>query len=155
RFFANVSHELRTPLTLLLAPLDDLLAGRAAVDFEVLGAMAASARRLLKQVNELLKLSKLDAGDLSCSFEEGNIGQVGAALVSAAQAHAASRGITLSFRTAPLPDTSFDRDKVETIVANLLSNALKFTPSGGSVEVSVRERDPVMEIEVKDSGRGI
>jgi signal transduction histidine kinase len=143
RFFANISHEFRTPLTLILGPVEARLAALAAVpddhpekrDFKL---MHRSARRLLTLINQLLDLSKLEAGSLKLEPTEGNLLGFLKALVYSFSSLAESRHIALRFHSerAALP-ALFDRDKVEKVVTNLLANALKFTPEGGTVAVTV------------------
>ncbi len=157
RFFANVSHELRTPLTLILGPAAQLLSeetepGRRAV----LEAMGANARRLLRQVNTLLDVAKLEAGRLRLDIGDQNLGRLLADLVAAAAPHAARRGLTLVGEgLEAIPDSRFDRDKMEAVAANLLSNALKFTPPGGRVAVRAAVDGERLRFTVADTGPGI
>ncbi|MBD0260751.1 MAG: hybrid sensor histidine kinase/response regulator, partial [Cytophagales bacterium] len=143
RFFANISHEFRTPLTLILGPVEARLSALSALpddhpdkrDFKL---MHRSARRLLTLINQLLDLSKLEAGSLKLEPTEGNLLGFLKALVYSFSSLAESRHIGLKFhseRTALA--AMFDRDKVEKVVTNLLANALKFTPESGSVTVTV------------------
>jgi len=157
RFFAHVSHELRTPLTLILGPLDTL---RAATDDahrrSLFDAVGANARRLLRQVNALLEVAKVEAGQLRLELAPGNIGRLVGQIVAAAAPTAERRGLALAaLGLDALPDTRFDADKVETIAANLLSNALKFTPPGGRVTVRARADEERIVVEVEDTGPGI
>src|SRR4051794_7429920 len=166
RFFANVSHELRTPLTLLLGPLETLLAG-AAEEGErrtLLESMASNSRRLLRQVNALLDGAKLESGRLRLEPASGNLGILLQELVDAAHPLAERRGLRLRAEGLErLPDSVFDPHKTEIIVANLLSNALKFTPPGGEVVVrapiekgSGKETEKELAVfEVTDDGPGI
>lgn len=157
RFFANVTHELRTPLTLLLGPLDALLGsekdGERAM---LLEAMVTNARRLLRQVDALLDGAKLESGRLRLEPQPGNLGALLAELAAAAAPHAAGRGIRLvTERLDELPDSVFDPAKVEIVAANLISNAVKFTPEGGRVVVRAEARDGRIGFEVEDDGPGI
>ena len=158
RFFANVSHELRTPLTLILAPLEILTKQRH--DTHTAGlvrAMSANALRLLRQVNMILDVAKVEAGRLRTQLEPGSLGAVLEGLVEAASPHAESRGIRLETQGLDkLPDSNFDGEKMETVAANLLSNALKFTRPGGCVTVRAVETAPDrLGFEVADDGLGI
>jgi signal transduction histidine kinase len=161
RFFANVSHELRTPLTLLLGPLETLLGEEEDGERRVLlESMETNARRLLRQVNALLDGAKLESGRLRLEPEPGNVGAFLAELVEAARPLAERRGLRLETeRLEEVPDSVFDPHKVEIIAANLLSNALKFTPRGGRVIVragggSGPQTDEV-SFEVEDDGPGV
>ncbi len=155
-FFTNISHEFRTPLTLLLGPLSDL--NRQQPQDELVAMMYRQATRLLTLVNQLLDLTKLDAGQLKPSIRPGNLTEWLKRLVGSFSSLADSRDIGLTFlgedSTTP---AFFDRDKLEKIVSNLLTNALKFTPDGGTVTVRLRyEADNrTAVIQVSDTGVGI
>lgn len=158
RFFSNVSHELRTPLTLILGPLDSILQGRESEQDirPLLSAMSSNARRLLRQVNALLDFSKLDAGKLKLNLGNNNLGLVLRELVEAAAPHAEGRQIFLGHENCEkLPDSSFDLEKIETVAANLISNALKFTENGGRITVSGGHDEKRIWFEVEDTGAGI
>lgn len=158
RFFSNVSHELRSPLTLILGPLENLLKGnQSQQDMRpLLQAMEGNARRLLRQVNTLLDFAKMDAGRLECRYEHDNIGRIIDGLAVAARPHLANRKIDLIVEgLETIPDTTFDPDKVETMVANLLSNAIKFTPEGGRITIRMAEEGEIIWFEVEDTGIGI
>ncbi|HEX9943030.1 MAG TPA: ATP-binding protein [Thermoanaerobaculia bacterium] len=157
RFFANVSHELRTPLTLMLGPLETLLASEEDGERRVLlESMTTNSRRLLRQVNALLDGAKLESGRLRLEPVEDNLGKMLTELVAAAAPHAERRGIRLTAeRLDAVPDSIFDPAKMEVVAANLLSNALKFTPAGGSVTVRAAPGRDWIAFEVEDDGPGI
>lgn len=163
RFFANLSHEFRTPLTLILGPLHDLLTGRHGnIDPEVerpLQVIRRSGRRMQKLVDELLDLARLEVGHLELRRRKLDLVPFVGDLVRSFAALAEQKGITMSF--SPVPErveVAVDPDKVEQVVANLVSNALKFTGDRGRVGVSltITDEEPRdVEIRVHDSGRGI
>jgi signal transduction histidine kinase len=157
RFFANVSHELRTPLTLLLGPLATLTAAEEDPERAViLDSMAANARRLLRQVDALLQGAKLESGLLRLELQPGNLGDLVAELAGAAAPHAAGRGIRLTTAgLEELPDSLFDPEKTEIIAANLISNAVKFTPEKGHIAVRGETGASSIAFEVEDDGPGI
>jgi signal transduction histidine kinase len=157
RFFANVSHELRTPLTLLLGPLETLLASEEDQERRVvLESMSVNARRLLRQVDALLDVAKLESGRLRLEPAPGNLGHLLAELVAAAIPHAEHLGLHLvTERLDEVPDSVFDPHKVEIVAANLLSNALKFTPPGGTVTLRAEPGRDRIAFEVEDDGPGI
>ena len=157
RFFANVSHELRTPLTLLLGPLETLMASEEEGERRILlESMATNARRLLRQVNALLEGAKLESGRLRLQPVESNLGLLLAELAAAAAPHAERRGVRLITEGLDeLPDSAFDPEKVESIAANLLSNALKFTPPGGRVRLRAEAGRESIVFDVEDDGPGI
>ena len=158
RFFQNISHELRTPLTLILGPLETLL-GRAdhRGDRPELQMISRNARRLLRLVNQLLELSRIDAGRLEKRLQRGNLAELIRELVQSFEPYAKRREIRLSVRTNGGTDVSHDPEIVERIVSNLLSNACKFTPAGGEVQVELAEEGTgeSVRISVKDTGAGI
>ncbi|MDO7849885.1 response regulator [Hymenobacter sp. M29] len=163
-FFTNVSHELRTPLTLILGPAE--LLATAPADPAVRqqgGVVLRNARRLLTLINQLLDLSKLEAGALRLLPTSGDAAAEVRQLVASFMSLAESRRITLHCETpaGPVP-LVFDAGKLEEIITNLLSNALRFAPMGGSVTVSVTERLATMAapagsvaVAVRDTGPGI
>jgi signal transduction histidine kinase len=160
RFFANISHELRTPLTLLLAPLETLQHRRGDLSEgeieELLGSMFANGMRLLKLINDLLELVRLDAGIMQVRLEPVELVSFLRGLASAARQVAADRQLCLETMIAPeVGRVMVDRDKLEKIVLNLQFNALKFTPTGGRVDIQAGRQGEELVIEVKDTGVGI
>lgn len=159
QLFANVSHELRTPLTLILGPAQRLLdeerePGRAQIR-DAAQVIARNSRILLKHVNDLLELSKLDAGKLKIELVETDV----AALVRLLGAHfqllAADRKIDFAI-TAHEPCVSgVDPEKLERVVMNLLANAFKFVPTGGRIQCALRQSSDELILSVDDSGPGV
>jgi len=136
QFFTNISHEFRTPLTLILAPLTDLKHRFPAE--ATLELMERNGQRLLNLINQLLDLNKLEAGQLQVKTESGDLANFFRTLAYSFQSLAESRQITFSFEQSKTEWwAGFDRDKLEKIVTNLLSNALKFTPAGRDVGIQV------------------
>ena len=157
RFFSNVSHELRTPLTLILGPLEQLLQGWNDMDpVPMLRAMEANAHRLLRQVNTILNFAKVDAGKLTCQYKDGNLGKILSELVQASIPYSRQKNIEMTISGMDeIPDTAIDIEKVETIAANLISNALKFTSDKGKISICTGRDKQVIWFEVKDTGMGI
>ncbi|MVM29860.1 response regulator [Spirosoma sp. HMF4905] len=156
QFFTNISHEFRTPLTLILGPLTDLLQKKPA--YPTYQLMHRNASRLLTLVNQLLDLSKLDAGQLQPDIKPGNLTEWLRLLTGSFSSLAESRSIELAFlaQSNQFDLAYFDRDKVEKIVTNLLANALKFTPTGGSVVVQLSASATKQAIiQIQDTGIGI
>ncbi|HVV01842.1 MAG TPA: ATP-binding protein, partial [Verrucomicrobiae bacterium] len=158
RFFANISHELRTPLTLLLAPLESIL-NRYQVDAEtkdLLLTMRSNGMRLLKLINDLLDLVRLESGRLEARKEPLEIMDLIKGLASAARQVAEDKRVRLeTFVDPSLGCILGDRDKLEKIVLNLVFNALKFTPSGGLVQLRAEKQGEQMVLIVSDTGMGI
>jgi signal transduction histidine kinase len=157
RFFANVSHELRTPLTLILGPMEQLQEHDLDENARgILRAMEANAHRLLRQVNALLDFAKIDAQHLTCNYEKSNVGKILDELIASSIPFARQKSILLTAEgTDKLPVIEADNEKLETIFANILSNALKFTPAGGKISVSVGFTEAVVWVECTDTGVGI
>jgi len=158
RFFANVSHELRTPLTLLLAPLETLL-HQFELDPEaksLLTTMHSNAMRLLKLINDLLALVRLESGRMEVKREPLNVQEFVKGIASAARQVADDKRLLLRTEVAPSVGTVLaDRDKLEKIVLNLVFNALKFTPSGGRVDLRASHEAENLVLVVADTGMGI
>jgi signal transduction histidine kinase len=160
RFFANISHELRTPLTLMISPLETILARyRAALDpdaVRLLQTMQGNGLRLLKLINDLLDLVRLDSGVMEARREPVALGQFLQGMASAARQVAEDKGINLVVTIAPnVGNVMVDRDKMEKIVINLQFNALKFTPAGGRVELKADKEGEELVLRVSDTGIGI
>ena len=157
RFFANVSHELRTPLTLTIGPLEDLRA-RAGGDQQVerwLDIALRNARRLLRLVNQILDVAKLEAGAMQLAPRPLDLGSFTRGVVGAFAAVAERKGIRLTVDTVETLPGGYDADAFEKILTNLLSNAIKFTPSGGTVHVALSRQGESARLVVRDSGPGI
>ncbi|HET7626288.1 MAG TPA: ATP-binding protein [Verrucomicrobiae bacterium] len=160
RFFANVSHELRTPLTLLLAPLETLLKKfHRSLDQEthgVLVTMHSNGMRLLKLINDLLDLVRMESGRLEIKLEPLDVADFVKGLASAARQVADDKRLKLETFIDPDAEAIMaDRDKLEKIVLNLVFNALKFTPAGGRVELRAEKIAGDFVITVSDTGMGI
>jgi signal transduction histidine kinase len=160
RFFANISHELRTPLTLLLAPLETLLQRfNRSLDEEtrnMLVTMHSNGMRLLKLINDLLDLVRLESGRMEVKREPLEVGEFIKGLASAARQVADDKRLRLETFVDPAVGTVLaDRDKLEKVVLNLLFNALKFTPAGGRVELRAEKQGDEMTLVVADTGMGI
>lgn len=166
RFFANISHEFRTPLTLIIGPIEDLLADKNTNRFrEPLGYIHRNAKRLLQLINQLLDLSKLDVGNYQVDTTRDDIIPFVKQIVHSFSSMAHRKNILLETEVDPrlkndLRNESFvfyfDEDIFEKILSNLLSNAFKFTPDGGSITVCIsRTEKDVLELQVEDTGIGI
>lgn len=160
RFLANISHEFRTPLTLTLGPLTDLKEGRYGAlptpAHEEIDRVGRNARRLLQLINQLLDLSKLEAGSLTLYARPHDLVHFVRQRAALFESLAQSRSITFSFTPAlPAFELSFDADKLEKVLVNLLANAFKFTPDGGRIAITLDTEDEVAILSVHDTGVGI
>jgi signal transduction histidine kinase/DNA-binding response OmpR family regulator len=158
RFFANISHEFRTPLTLILGPIDQIIS--ESDDNRVkkhAGIIRQNAIHLLGLINQLLDLSKLDAGKLTLQASEVDIVSFIRGITSSFESIAEKKNIKLNFRsTRDRILIAFDQDQILKVMINLLSNAFKFTREGGEISVSVSDvNDRYLAIKIKDTGIGI
>ena len=161
RFVDNLTHEFRTPLSLILSPVERLLAERR-FDRPLLTTVQRNANQLLRLINQLLDLSKLESRYMPVSLMHGNVADFIRQTVAVFQRSAARNGVALTATVADLPQQEhvFDADKWEKILSNLLANALKFTPLGGQVTITVMPVPVAGEvtgvhIKLADSGVGI
>ena len=159
-FIALVSHELRTPLTSICGYLelllqDDVMAELPEAQHNWLEVIDRNAERLLRLVEDLLLTAQASAGNLALEKAELDIAAVVAQAVQAGTPVAAARGISLTCSMESLPLANGDRLRIGQVVDNLVSNALKFTPAGGSVEVRAYAHRFAVRIEVTDTGMGI
>uniref|UniRef100_UPI001CF3D476 ATP-binding protein n=1 Tax=Hymenobacter terricola TaxID=2819236 RepID=UPI001CF3D476 len=162
RFFTNVTHEFRTPLTLILGPAAQIVVDtREPATRQQAQLVERNAQRLLHLINQLLDLSRLEAGQQALCLAPGEAVGFVRGLVGGFESLAGQRGIAYSFEADPPTLTArFDADKLEKVVVNLLSNAFKFTPSAGEVAVGLRvagapDAPGWLELTVRDTGRGI
>jgi DNA-binding response OmpR family regulator len=157
RLFANISHEFRTPLTLIKGPIEKLeQQQKTMISMPNIKMIRRSANRLLNLVNQLLDLSKLDSGKLGLNEAEGDVFRCIRAAASAFSSHAASRNMDYQIRVpSDLLWASFDRDKMEKVIYNLLSNAFKFTEDKGQVILLAEFRSHRLHLKVSDTGSGI
>ena len=151
RFLANISHEFRTPLTLTFGPLDDLLQGRFKVEEAArpyLEGARRNGRKILRLINQLLDLSKLDAGALLLRPKQYDLAQHIRQIAALFESLAETREIDFVIQIPVEPFLHvYDADKLEKVITNLLSNAFKFTPKGGKVSIALDQKeDDIAEI---------
>ncbi|MGE0771338.1 MAG: triple tyrosine motif-containing protein, partial [Cyclobacteriaceae bacterium] len=171
-FFTNISHEFRTPLTLIKGPVQSMIEQFVSDQQEVdrkkiidqLKLIQRNSDLLLKLINQLLDLAKLESGTLKVEKSEGEVFSFVRAVASSFESMARQKGITLVLDVpAESQPAVFDKDKLETILINLVNNAIKFTGSGGTVSVEARcrnstaetQRRKELELIVRDTGIGI
>lgn len=170
-FFANLSHEFRTPLTLIVGPIQDVLDeayGPVTDDLRAqLTRTQTNAFRLLRLINQLLDLSKLETGHMELQRQTSDVVAFVKGVLLSFASLAEQRDLTLHLKHVPASANdeaaplllSFDRDKLEQVLTNLISNAFKFTPDGGRIRVTVEsgltKEQPAVSITVRDSGQGI
>ena len=157
QFFTNVSHEVRTPLTLILAPLDRLIISlRESPYASDLGLIQKNANRLLRVINQILDFRKVEGKQEKLAVREIDlvpfVGEIKSYFDSMASVRAISYTFTSSIKQCTL---WIDPDLLERVFFNLLSNAFKFTPEGGSVRIELTEEGDRVFIQVIDTGSGI
>ncbi|OUJ70465.1 hypothetical protein BXP70_24200 [Hymenobacter crusticola] len=164
RFFTNITHEFRTPLTLMLGPVAQIATDtREPATRQHAELVQRNAQRLLHLINQLLDLSRLEAGQQVLQATPGELVGFVRGLLSSFESLAQLRGMHYTFEAAPpVLHVTFDADKLEKVVVNLLSNAFKFTPDAGHVTVYCHAEavaEPAnltwVELSVRDTGRGI
>jgi len=158
-FVSTVSHELRTPLTAIRSLSESLLEGDDIArerQVQFLAIITQESQRLSRMINQLLDLSRIEAGKMEWRLEGLDLREVVAQAVMTNEALFRGRGIALSLSARPVPvPVLADRDKIIQVLTNLLSNAAKFTPAGGQVAVRTLVEDAQATVEVEDSGVGI
>lgn len=166
RFFANVSHEFRTPLTLTIGPLEDVRGGlHGAVSHGAsrqLSLALRNARRVLRLIDEILELSRMEDGKVRLQAIETDLGSWVGPLTASLAPAATRKGVLLQVSRADALLVWFDPDLLEKVVLNLVMNAIKYTPSGGTIVVEARAvRDsrihpsPWAAVSIRDSGPGL
>jgi two-component system, OmpR family, sensor histidine kinase NblS len=161
-FISNVSHELRTPITSIKSYVDTLCTHGDMLEPDIyrefLQIIDSEADRLMNLVNEVLELSKLEEGDRELEMVQQDVRPAVEYTTRAVHLMAKERDIELNFHAQdPLPLVEMNRESIERAVINLVTNAIKYTPNGGKIQVDVQLIEPASEvsISVKDTGIGI
>lgn len=161
-FFSNLSHELKTPLNLIFSTMQ-VIELRTNLNKEndgyldkYIGIMRQNCYRLLRIINNLIDITKIDAGHFFTNFQNNDIVNIVENIVLSVADYVENKGIAIIFDTELEEKImAFDLDAMERMLLNLISNAIKFTPSGGSIEVNIYDKRDSIVISVKDSGIGI
>ncbi len=156
-FFANISHGFRTPLTLIKGPIEQLIKKPTEkLSIENTLMIQRNANRLLKLVNQLLDLSKIDQGKLTLNTAEGDIYKSLRVATSAFSSHAVERDIDYKVHIpTSILWVSFDNDKLENVIYNILGNAFKFSEDRSLIKFQVTHKNEKLIIEISDYGKGI
>jgi PAS domain S-box-containing protein len=159
QFFANVSHELRTPLALILGPAQRLLNDHGTMAQparrESAEVIVRNARMLLKHVNDLLDMSKLEAGKLKIERRDTDVAALVRFLASHFAVLSAERQIEFEVEAAENCVTAVDPEKLQRVLMNLLANAFKFAPDGGRIRCTLAPTENELTVTVEDSGPGV
>lgn len=154
-FFQNVSHEFRTPLTLTIGPLETAVTQGRGLEYDQSVVALRNSRRLLRLVNQLLDLQRLDAGRMQPTFRPCDLATVVEEVMAAFAPYCDRKQITLVQDLSPCPTVYLDLEKFDKILYNLLSNAMKFTAAGGTLTVSLKSAGDHCLLRVEDTGIGI
>src|SRR5450432_4492064 len=159
-FLANMSHELRTPLNAVIGFSElleqQIFGGLNEKQTSYVGNVLVSGRHLLQLVNDILDISKVEAGRMDLQYERTPIGSIIDVVRSVIHAVAAKKGIDLEVAVPPsLPEVNVDPGRIKQVLYNLISNAIKFTPRGGVVRLAARADDQNLVVTVSDTGVGI
>ena len=161
-FYTNISHEFRTPLTLIAGPLDkahkssDPDSDEVTISKSSFGIINRNTHRLQHLIDQLLELSKIESGQIHLNLMQGGLVDFIKSITFSFESIAESKNISLntSFPKA-LQQAFYDKDKLEKIISNLLSNAFKYTPEGGVVTLTLDLTDSHYILEVSDTGKGM
>ncbi|MDX6408945.1 MAG: hypothetical protein QOE13_2016 [Gaiellaceae bacterium] len=156
-FVALISHDLRTPLTSIMGYLELILDDENLTEEQrgFLDVADRNADRLLRLVNDLLFVARFEAGQLELHQTELDLAEIVGQSVAEAESRAMAGGIQLRYDAEGVVDVHGDKGRMFQLVENLVSNAIKFTPSGGNVRVSLTPVNGVVRLEVADTGIGI
>lgn len=162
RFLSNISHEFRTPLTLINGHLEILNKDEDSKEKQRFKEMEYSGQRLLQLINQLLDLTKIEAGKYQLYFKKGNLLNEVQTYLQAFHSSSKQRNINLHIQISETAKSKlksqnflYSSEALASIINNLISNALKFTPEGGEVECSIDFTQNKLHISVKDNGLGI
>jgi GAF domain-containing protein/response regulator RpfG family c-di-GMP phosphodiesterase len=154
-FFQNISHEFRTPLTLTIGPLETVVEHKQDLPYEQCLIALRNSRRLLRLVNQLLDLHRLDAGRMQASFRPCDLVRFIGQIVEAFRPYCEKKHISLLTELTPCPVVYLDLEKFDKVLYNLLSNAMKFTDPGGRITVKIEPAGDHVRLQVVDTGIGI
>lgn len=156
-FFTHISHEFRTPLTLIINPLKELVSGKSnGRERGDIFMVYRNARRLLSLVDQLLLFRKVESIDQQMRIEQFDIVEACNEVYLSFSHHAVSKNIDFAFERSPHPVCIYgDKEKIEIILFNLVSNAFKYTGAGGKINLEISESEGQIDIIVRDTGSGI
>jgi GAF domain-containing protein len=154
-FFQNVSHELRTPLTLTLGPLESAVSKNQGLPLDQAQIALRNSRRLLRLVNQLLDLQRLDAGRMQPIFRPCNLGEFIEQIIATFRPYCEKKRLDLQLQLSLCETIYLDLEKFDKVLYNLLSNAMKFTHPGGRITVTLEPAGDYVRLQVRDTGIGI
>lgn len=157
QFLTDISHEIRTPLTLILAPVEHLIKdtpdGQLKNTYKLINQ---NGQRILRLINQVMEMRKLDRGQVRLSAVQTDVEQFVRDVASAFENIAAEKKISFELQFEPdLPVVWIDQEKLDKVIFNVLSNAFKYTPEGGSITMWAGRDGNFLKIRIADSGEGI
>ncbi|MBE9128801.1 response regulator [Coleofasciculus sp. LEGE 07081] len=154
-FFQNVSHEFRTPLTLTIGPLESAVNQQQGLSYPQSEIALRNSRRLLRLVNQLLDLQRLDAGRMQSSFRPCDLIEFVSQIIEAFRPYCEKKEISLASQLIPCPPIYLDAEKFDKVLYNLLSNAMKFTNAKGRITIAIEPAGDHVRMRITDTGIGI
>jgi two-component system sensor histidine kinase VicK len=158
-FISTVSHELRTPLTTIKAFVELLLLKQGMPDerkVKLMNTVNVETDRLARLISDLLDLSRIEAGSMKWQFSLVSMEEIIQSVIESMGVLFENKGLRVAVELTPhLPPVLGDRDRLVQVVTNILSNAVKFTPRGGSIRVALRQETAQLVVEISDCGIGI
>ena len=157
RFFTNVSHDFKTPLSLILGPLETLISSVSDKDqLAQLHILQSNANMLSRLINHIMDLRKIENGKVRLNLKRGDIIAFARKIFGQFELMAESRNMRYEFSASlPFLQMDFDSDMIEKVLYNLISNAVKFTPPGGTITVKQFSRQDTVTVSVSDTGCGM
>ncbi|MBK1990807.1 response regulator [Sphaerospermopsis aphanizomenoides BCCUSP55] len=154
-FFQNISHEFRTPITLIQGPLESSVAAGEGLSHAQSAIALRNSRRLLRLVNQLLDLQRLDAGRMQPTFRPCDMVDFVSQIVDSFRLYCEKKGLQVITDLLECPTVYLDMEKFDKVLYNLLSNAMKFTPEGGKISVRLFNDGNNCVVQIQDTGIGI
>jgi len=154
-FFQNISHEFRTPITLIQGPLESSVGMGEGLSLAQSVIALRNSRRLLRLVNQLLDLQRLDAGRMQPRFSPYDLADFVSQIVESFRPYCEKKGLQVVTQLLPCPTVYLDLEKFDKVLYNLLSNAMKFTLDGGAIVVRLHAENDKCILQVEDTGIGI
>ncbi|MGA9378186.1 MAG: response regulator [Phormidium sp.] len=154
-FFQNISHEFRTPLTLMMGPLESAVAQKSDLPQQQAVIALRNTRRLLRLVNQLLDIQRIDAGKMQASFRPCDVVVMVGQIVESFRPYCDKKGLRLVTEFHSSPKVYLDPERFDKVIYNLLSNAMKFTDNGGAIAIKVEPAGDHVRLQIKDTGIGI
>lgn len=161
RFLANISHEFRTPLTLINGHMEVLKEKGRKEDFSHFDEIEQNGKRLLNLSNQLLDLSKMESGQYKLQYKKGNVLNEASMLVQSFHSYAEQHGISLILQQTESAKSLmqipfvYSSEALSVMIVNLISNAIKYTPNGGSVKATIDYKSDKLFVTIADTGKGI